>query len=204
MVMKIIATVLITLGILVVFLSSSPQLGSFFNMLKEKVYNIVPEQAAERNISFSLTADANNITTQAKDAAIELRTGNFTAQLKDTMIASRGRIRILGFAGTLSVDSRNLIIDGSFRKIETEDTMIAPPQGTIKSMSSFESLVIDNLAMKELSVPKGKITVNGVETDSNSEIRISLLVGRFEFDTELHVSGKANKISIPEAKIFIG
>lgn len=201
---KIVATIFITLGILVAFLSTSPQLGNFFDVLREKIYSIVPEQQVERNISFLLVTDAANITAQAKDVNIEVRTNNFTAQLKDVSINSKGTVKILGFSGLLSVANRNLALDGSFKKVEVEDTTITFPQGTIKSQSTWESMVVDNLAMKELVVPKGKLTVNNVETDSASEIRISSPLGKFEFDSQLQVTGKANKISIPEAKIFIG
>jgi len=201
---KIVATIFITLGILVAFLSTSPQLGNFFDALREKLYSIVPEQKVERNISFSLAADATNISAQARDINIRLETNNFTAQLKDVSVSSKGRIRILGFFGLLSINSRNLALDGSFKKVELEDTTLTLPQGTIKSQSAFASLAIDNLAMKELVVPKGKLTVNNVETDSANEIRIFSPLGRFEVDSKLQVTGKANKISIPEAKIFIG
>jgi len=201
---KIVATIFITLGILVVFLATSPQLGNFFDSLKERIPNLLPEEQIDRNISFSLNASVTNLAGEAKSVNIELRTDNFSAQLKDVIANSRGRIRILGFSGSFSAENGSLVLDGSFKKVELEETTLTLPQGSLKSSSVFESLVIDNLAMKELVVPNGKLIVNSVETYSSNEIRIFSPLGRFELEYGLRVIGRANKISIPEAKIFIG
>lgn len=200
---KIVATIFITLGILVVFLSSSPQLGNFFGSIKEKISNLLPEQSVDRNVSFTLDTGLVDIGSEVKDVNIEFRTDNFSARVKDIDVNSHGLVRILGFSGSLSV-TKQLSLDGSFRKVELEGTTFMLPQGSIKTEPTFETLAIDNLALKELIVTKGKITVNNVETDSDSEIRILSPLGRFTFDDRLRVVGKANKISVPAAKIFIG
>ncbi len=201
---KIIVTVFITLGLLVVFLSTSPQMGNFIDALKGKLTDIIPEQNIVRNISFSLAADAANVTGNAKEVNIELATGSFSAQLKDINVSSRGTVRIMGFSGFLSAD-RKLTIDGTFKKLVLSDTSISPSQGSIKSEVTYDKLVIDNLALKELAVQKGKLTINNVTTNTESEIILSYPMGRFEFAGDgLIISGSANRISIPAAKIFIG
>lgn len=201
---KIVATIFITLGILVIFLASSPQLGNFFESLKGKISDLTPEQQVDRNISFLLDSETANITTPAKDVIIELTTDNFTAQLKDVNVNFRGKARILGFSGALAVNNKRLSLDGSFKKVELETTSLTFPQGSLKSTLQFENLSVDNLALRELVVPKSRLTINSVATDSDSEIRISSPLGRFEFTSGLKATGKANKISIPEAKIFVG
>lgn len=209
--MKVAATIFITLAILVAILSASPQLGGFFQSTKDKITDFLsPAENIERNISFSLTIVSGikniTITSDAKDVNLNLRTSNFTAQVKDANIVSKGRIQILGFSGSLSVNNRSIELDGSSKKVELEDTTVTFPQGAIKSKSLYDSLVIENLSIKEFIVPEGGgLTVDrksGIVTDK--EIKISHLLGKFEFTQRLEVSGKAAKISIPEAKISIG
>ncbi len=201
---KIAATIFVTLGILVVVLASSPQMGGFIDTLRGKVSDIVPEQNIARNISFSLISDEANVTGSAKDVNIEIRTDRFSAQLRDINLSSRGTIRILGFSGFLSADKK-MAIDGTFKKLELEGTTLSPSQGSVKSEASYDKLVIDGLAVKEIVVHRGKLTINNATTDSQSEIILSHPMGRFEFDDDrLVIDGNANKISIPDAKIFVG
>ncbi len=201
---KIVATLFITLGILVVVLASSPQMGGFIDTLKGKVSGIVPDNEVTSDVSFMLVSDATNVTGKAREVNLELTTGNFSAQLKDINVSSKGTVRVLGFSGSISV-GKTLSIDGIFKKIELEHTNIFPSQGSIKSESYYEKLIADNLEVKELTVQGGKLTVNNVTTSAESRIILSYPVGRFEFSGDkLVVSGKANKISIPDAKMFVG
>ncbi len=100
-----------------------------------------------------------------------------------------------------------MILDGRFERIEFPDLTIKFEQGTIKSESFFNYLEIENLALKELKLRKvsGSLFVNNIETDITSrDIEITSPIGRFEFNNTLRIDGFADKISIPDAKIFIG
>ena len=205
--MKVVATIFITLAILVAILSASPQLGGFFQSTKDKITDFLsPQENIERNISFSLTLQGyENITATAKNVNIFLNTKKFTASIKDGTLDTKGSLNVIGYNGLLSVAKNEIALEGDFRKIELENASLTFAQGPIKSSSAFENLVIDNLTLKELkSGAGGIVVVNGAETRFSKQIEISSPNGRFSFDSGLQAIGKAAKISIPEAKISIG
>lgn len=205
--MKVVATVFITLAILVAILSTSPQLGTFFQSAQGKISDILsPPESIERNVSFSLKLQGyENITAAAKNVNILLNTKKFTANIKDGTLDTKGSVNILGYNGLVSVSKNDIVLDGDFKKIELENASLTFAQGPIKSSSSFENLTIDNLTLKELkSGSGGTVVVNGAETRFSAGVQISSPNGRFSFDGGLQAAGKAARISIPEAKISIG
>lgn len=205
--MKVVATVFITLAILVAILSTSPQLGTFFQSTKDKISDFLsPTESIERNISFSLKLQGyENITAAVKNVNIFLDTKKFAAGIKDGTLDTRGSVNILGYNGLVSVSKNAIVLDGDFKKIELENASLTFAQGPIKSSSAFENLTIDNLTLKELKSGSGGIVVvNGAETRFSKQIEISSPNGRFSFDGGLQATGKAARISIPEAKISIG
>lgn len=205
--MKVAATIFITLAILVAILSMSPQLGGFFQSTKDKITDFLsPQENIERNISFSLTLQGyENITATAKNVNIFLNTKKFTASIKDGTLDTKGSLNVIGYNGLLSVAKNEIALDGDFRKIELENASLTFSQGPIKSSSGFEEFTADNLTLKELKFSGGGIVVvNGAETRFSGGIEISAPNGRFSFGDGLQVTGSAARISIPEAKIFIG
>ncbi len=205
--MKIAATVFITLAILVVFLFTSPQVGGFFQSVKDRTADFLsPAENIERNISFSLSLNEyGDINATAKNVNMFLKADKFSASIKDGTLEAKGNVNILGYIGFVSARKNGIVLDGNFKKIELDDAALSFVQGPIKSSVVFERLAIDNLTLKELSSASGGLlNVSGTETKFAGKITVKSPQGSFSFDDGLFINGRAAKISIPEAKISIG
>lgn len=204
---KLVVTLFVTLAILVVFLFSSPQVGSFFTSTGGRITDFLsPQDNIERNVSFSLKLPIyEGVNATARNSNIFISSKIFSATVKDGALDTTGGAKILGYSGRISVTGDIINLDGQFKKIELKNTSLSFAQGPVDSSTFFDSVTIENLTLKEFkSNTGGTIFVNGGEMRIEGAIEITSPQGNFSFDGGLTIAGRAAKIYMPEAKITIG
>lgn len=200
---KIIVTVFITLGVLLAALSTNPAIDDFYQAAKERIFGVLEEKVT-RNVTFTVSADSYTNLSFSGNMNFIITPVDFSADVKDGKIYTNKTIQIIGFTGSGSIDRDLLTLDGEFKKIEQEGTSISFAQGPIKASSTYSRIAAENLTLKHLTIPGGKLTLGGTEISFSSAAEIYYPQGDFEFDSGLKASGAASKIILPESGINIG
>jgi hypothetical protein len=197
---KLIVTVIILLGIVAFFAYTQPSVQGFFVSVKDKIFSFMG-RTEERNISFSLVAEYSNIS--FKDSVnMTIQPVLFSADIRYMNIRTSDTIA-MDFSGSGMIEKNSLRLDGVTNNIEIGNSSIALNEASVVSNCTFNSLVIENLELKELMLTDGFLTVKGTETEFSDTIEISNLEGRFEFSDKLRIEGLAGRILIPEADMVI-
>jgi hypothetical protein len=195
---KLIATVIILLGIIAVALSMSPAVSDFFDKVFDRLSGFVPAKEPERNVSFILTADEyNDLKFTNQNINIILNSDNFSAELSTGNITANKNISIIGTRISGYVSGKNIFFEGDFSRIETEGTLISFNTGSIKSNSTFNTLMIDNLKLDKFDMAMASGTImfdNVMTTIGYKNISIESPLASFMFNSSLHVEGIASKI----------
>lgn len=201
---KIILTIIIALGIVLTYLGSNPAVSGFFDSVRDRLP--FSADVTARNVEFTLTAG------KYSDMEFSVNNANFTitgyseATLKTGNLRTNKTLGIYGFRGSGSIRGNTLTLDGRMSKVELPEITVAI-QETIKSNSTFTSLSITNLGVKEIKIENtsGTLTVRGTTTQFSGDVVVVAPLGDFFFanNTIFKLSGKANKVSIPSAGISI-
>ncbi|MFH0832352.1 MAG: hypothetical protein V1900_01355 [Candidatus Aenigmatarchaeota archaeon] len=206
MVWKIIATIVIVFGVIILVLSSNPAVSSFFQQVNEKITNVLGyEFDVNRNVSFSLILNRYvDASFYGKGLVLDITPKTLTGEINGMKIDTNKGIKLIGFNGSGSISGNNLTLDGKFEKLTSEMLI---ESGSIKISTAFENLTVENLALKEIKVKaSGYLDAGEIKTKlSDTMIELYYPSGKFEFyNNQLRINGLAKKISIPEIKLEIG
>ncbi len=202
---KLIITIFIVFAILLFVLGSDSSVSRFFGNIFSKIgVETGKEDKTVRNVSFSLSARSyGKISFSGGDINFIISPENFSATIESATAETKSLVEITGFKGSGSIDGNALSIEGSLSRINLSDTSINYAKGSVKASAAFDSFVAENLALDEITLSNGTLTIGGNEVKF-SDIVITSPKGRFVFDKGMKIEGVANKISIPSAKIVIG
>lgn len=201
--LKIIITILVTLGLVMAYVGSNPTVSGFFDSVGGRFSSLAGE--SQRNVDFSLEIDRHpEFSFTSRDPADFLVTGYTEAELKTGNLKTNKTLGIYGFRGSGSVEGNKLVLDGKMAKVEMPEITVSV-QETVKSTSTFTALSAKNLAVKEIKLQgvSGTLTSRGSTTSFNGSLDVISPMGEFEFGEKFRISGKASSISIPSAGISI-
>jgi hypothetical protein len=203
---KILATIMITLIILVVLLSSNPQIAGFFSKIFGGFSGVI-ETEETRNVQFSLFLDMYDKIAydSSRPVNISINAKRFETKIANVDVNATGKyIAITNYRGKIEIDKGNITLDGKFEALLLPGTA-SFPSGAIAVTSEFNTAKLDNFGPKELMMnTTGLLVVGSSENKFNGTIKIDSVLGTFNFGDNLTISGKAKKISIPGSGISVG
>ncbi len=194
--LKIILTVLITLGVLLAYVGTNPTLSGFFDSVNEKFSF---GDSTQRDIDFSLTADKyRDIDFSNKGPLNVTVSGYTTATLKTGNLVTNKTLGVYGFSGSGSTMGNRLTLDGKMSKIQLPEITVAV-QETVELTSIFTSFSVENLNIDEYKLENvsGTLTARGTTTQFSGDITIISPRATFSVymgNATLQVSGMAGKI----------
>ncbi len=204
---KILVTIMITLIILVVVLSTNPQIGAFFNGIFGRFGSVI-EPEIERDVQFTLALDSYD-----KIAYDSSRPVNITINVKkmETKVSdvalniSEKNISITNYRGKVEVNGTTMTLDGSF------EAFLLPgaasfPRGTLITPVSFNDAKLENFGPKELVMnATGTLTVGASQNRFSGIISIDSSLGTFDFQgASARIDARAKHIAIPDSGINVG
>jgi len=201
--LKVVATVVITLLLLVAVLGSNETVSNFFGSVSERFSFTSPG-----GVSFSLDADNySDMTFTGKKMVNVTVDGDTYASLNTGNLQTNKTLSVYGFRGTGSVHGTVLVLDGRISKVGLPEITVGV-QETIKASSNFTGFSAVNLELTDLVVHgTGLLTVGNTTTQFSGEIQITAPTGNFEINRNgrvFYVAGRASKITIPGSGIVIG
>ncbi len=207
---KVIITVFIVLGFLLVMLTTNPDVSSFFESMKDKFFGMfgyVAEDDVPRNLSFYINVSSYDgiAVNTGRPVNISLD-GEFLADIKNGHVES-STVKITNFKGYCKIEYHKLDLDGRFEKMEIANDSVSFEASTIKSNATFTKLTISNLVLADLDMDSatGSLFIRGAETKlSGQSVKIKNPLGTFEFNNGLKAIGFASRISIPSLDMTIG
>lgn len=196
---KLIATVIILLGIIAVALSMHPAMSDFVDRVFERFFELTPATSPERNISFILSSDEYvDLNFKGQNINIVLKSDNFSAELSTGKIESSNNVSITGAEVSGYVTGKNIFFEGDFSRIGLEGTTISFDSGHIKANATFESLLIENLELAKLELPMASGTIifdDSMTSIAYKNVTITSLLASIRFNSQMHTEGIANKLS---------
>lgn len=201
---KVIATVFILLGIIMVVLSTSPTVSGFFVSVKDRLFDLFDidtEQYLVRNVSFSVSSAGYGPIIFSTERPINISLdGDFSGDV--TIAGTAGNMKsstvtIKNFVGSGKIEDGRININGDFGSIITTDIAINL-SGIVSSDSSFTSLVVHNLGIQRIQLQdaSGSLYAKGNEIKVTSEdLDIVNPLARFEFSDKLMIEGSASAIT---------
>lgn len=202
--LKIIVTVLVTLGLVMAYVGSNPTVSGFFDSVGGRFSTLIGD-TSQRSVEFSLHVDKyGDFDFTAKEPVDFMVTGYTDAALKTGNLRTNKTVGIYGFKGTGSLENHVLTLDGRMVKVELPEITVSV-QETVKSTSTFTEMTAKNLAVKEIKLQgvSGTLTSRGSSTQFSGDMTITSPKGYFEFGDGLRINGTAAGISIPSAGISI-
>jgi len=209
--LKIIATIIIVLIILLGFVSSNPTVGGFFESIMDKFSGITifETDTAQRDVFFSLEVnryDAMSVKTR-RSVNISIIPSNISVTLSSGSVKPSTGTDVYEYTGFISIDGKKISLDGKYQRFELQDNSASLDKGNIRADGLFSNLTIVDLALNELVLTNvtGKLVANEVETIfSEVDINIKSPLGKFDFNNALKIDGSAEKVSIPKRNLVIG
>ena len=203
---KIIVTLIVVFIALAALIGTSPNVGNFFGSIKEK-FNIGPLGGtnAKGNIEFYLSWDnykdveidnkrTINLTINAKNFTANIGMGNINLAEK--------KVTIVDFKGMGNITENQILLDGKYSKIEIEG-LGEFYNGTMKASSTFNEVMIDNLAFQKMALEgTGTISYKGNELSVNNQTaELTSVSGAFVFGDGLQINGTADSIKVGNIEI---
>lgn len=193
---KIILAVLITLGVLLVYVGTNPALSGFFDSLNEKFSF---GESAQRDIDFSLSANKyHDIDFSNKGPLNFTISGYTTATLKTGNLVTNKTLGVYGFHGSGSTVGNRLTLQGKMSKVQLPEITVAV-QETVDLTSIFNGFSVENLDLNEYKLDNvsGTLTARGTTTQFTGDITITSPRATFKVlmdNATLQMYGTAGKI----------
>lgn len=200
---KIFATLLITLGVLMAFFSFSPETSGFFSAVKDK-FSVPESDNMLRNVSFSLASNSYSPVTINSNRLINLTIASdgFSAAIRGGNITAGKYVKIVGYKGKIDI-GKELKIDGTFERINSEGLSTYLPGSMIITSVKFINLTVDNMALQEMEIQEmnGTLSTDSISLSiTGKRIILKDPSGSFTFSKDspnaLSISGKATSINI--------
>ena len=194
--MKIILTVIITLGVILAYVGCNQALSSFFDSVNDKFSF---GDSTQRDIDFSLTADKYQDLDFSNKGPLNITIAGYTtAALNTGNLVTNKTLGIYGFRGSGSTIGNRLTLDGKMSKIQLPEITVAV-QETVALSSIFSSFSVENLDTDEYKLENvsGTLTARGATTQFSGDITITSPRATFDVNmdnTVLKISGAAGKI----------
>lgn len=192
---KMIATIIITLGMLLFVLGNHPVVQGFFFSLKEKIS--VPKDTVSRNVSFSILLDKRlEISFDAKGSDMTIEPSSLSGIVAGTNFSTDKRIVIKNFVGNAAVN-KSISLKGTFDSLQVEGFLFVNSK---IDASGVAAITIGGLALDKLQLEgSGKIFVDGMETKlENQKVVLESPKGGFVIGNETEIQGLAKRIFIGE------
>ena len=135
---------------------------------------------------------------------ISINAKRFETKIAGVDVNGTGKgISITNYRGKIGIDNATIALDGRF------DTLLLPgaasfPNGFVAVSAEFNSVNLDNFGPKFTMNATGMLTVGTTENRFNGTIIVDSMLGTFDFNDNLVITGKAKKISIPASGINVG
>ncbi len=203
---KIIATMLITLAIIIAVLSTQTDLAGFLDSIIGGLSAFSGGEAS-RNVSIDIITDYGNFSSKIRGSDITATGDNFSMETDSATYRIPASVDIINFTGAASVSGKTLVLDGTFQAIKIGSVEVSVKSGKMtKSAITFVNLTVYNLSVVKLNSKSasGSFASTGLEIKITSKgIDVVEPLGKFEFSDKLHITGTANRISILEDKISL-
>jgi hypothetical protein len=198
--LKIIAAVIIVILVIGIGFFANFGLRNYLRPVEEKFIDFfgIGENNLPKNVTFSFKANSYpEITTDStKDTKIIIDTDGYEMKTSvGTFNGERDKIEIYGFRGSVKITQKNITLNGDFKSIKTNKMNIT--SGNIQSSFLFDSLIINDINLHELTLKEGTLSALGVYEISEKNISdIKYIRVNLTFGKQFTGAGVANKISI--------
>jgi len=211
MFIKVIATIIILLVLVLGFVSTNPTVSGFFENVYDRFSGIAifDIDTTQRDVQFSLDVNGYHdiVVKTRRNVNMTIIPENISLSLKDGTLKPDRDSVVYGFRGQMTIEKNTLVLDGKYDKFEYVDGSTSFSGGNIKTDGTFTQLIIDDFALNDLNLKNatGEITVNDARTSfSNTDLTVNSPLGTFIFSDGLKIDGSASKISIPSMNLVIG
>ncbi|HLC76765.1 MAG TPA: hypothetical protein VJH04_01030 [archaeon] len=196
--LKIIITIIATLGLLLGYLGTNPVVSGFFGSVGERFSF---GDNTQRDIDFSLSSDKYVDVDFSDKGPLNITVNGYTtATLRTGNLVTNKTVGIYGFHGSGSTVGNRLTLEGKMSKVQLPEITVAV-QETVKADSIFTSFEMENLDLGEYTLQNvsGTLVARGTTTQFTGDITIASPRGTFsvnEDNTTLKITGKAGKITL--------
>ncbi len=203
---------IIALIILAGFLTTDPNVSSFFHSVKSKFYSITKiEPPVSRAVNFSVYVDSYDDIQFDRSAPMNVSVSGYTNATFDKNYITfmpQQDLAIINYRGRGEINNDTLLLNGTFERLSSQDLSIGTG-GRIVLQSNFTKIEIVNMRLPSIYVQNasGTLTMNASSTQFSGSINIAEPDGNFAFQKtprSLSIAGLAQKISIPSVGINIG
>ena len=207
---KLLVTIIIIFGILLALTSTQPAVKNFFSSIDKKIVS-GNQQGSEAatitpgNVEFSLEIEKTDFSAKTGNVTIGIESKQFSAKIEKSDISTESPIVINGFSGSIAI-AEKVTLDGTLNSFSSGETKIGFDRASLKTESPYDKITIENLGIAEYKTnATGTLIVKGNEIKVNSPLTIKSLLGNFVFEGEkIKITGRADKISIPDIGLSVG
>ena len=219
---KILTTIVITIGVLILALGGSilnstvpneannTSVGGFIEKVGDFISGIFSTKATEnnlRNITFSINAsvypplekDIRNSNITIESDLIKLNTTNSQYEFHKTT-------KIISFSGKIKLQNNILKLSGSYSKLKLSDVKISGKDKIKNAVINFKRVTINPMDQAKIKLVNatGKIKVNNINMSlENRVVEISNPKGKFSFSDRYITKGIAKKVVIKGKEIIL-
>lgn len=198
MALRIVMTLIITLGIVALVLSVNPEVGSFFQSLVARISgSLAPEP--QRGVALELAVDHYPPVefTRGRNMNFTFAGENFTAALKEgNLNLTTALVKIEGFEGSGTIVQGTVTLDGRFERLETPAGVFL--KGTAKARAGFNNLSVEGMSVGELKLSgAGFVSIGATRTElKGGDVTLTAPLGTFTFGSGVAFSGTAAKVQM--------